>query len=189
MTCLVEKFNYQTKPCHSHSSLYMYFSLIKLLIVGLPPHSHINPFTLYNPIITQFIFKIPHPLIHSLIILKFSLSILTNFEPFLGFSSQISLHHFLQWLLLLLLLHLLEDSILFFTIGLFYLDGIFNFTHSFTHSPNFAFFSDPFLNLCRLQVLYLSLKTLKELGHEHVYTAAEKPLLFAQTAAVLEVFG
>ncbi|XP_058775127.1 very-long-chain (3R)-3-hydroxyacyl-CoA dehydratase PASTICCINO 2A isoform X1 [Vicia villosa] len=38
-----------------------------------------------------------------------------------------------------------------------------------------------------IQVLYLSLKTLKELGHEHVYTAAEKPLLFAQTAAVLEI--
>jgi hypothetical protein len=48
--------------------------------------------------------------------------------------------------------------------------------------------SDPFLNFCRLQVLYLVLKTLKEQGHQHVYSAAEKPLLFAQTAAVLEVF-
>ncbi|KAJ1442166.1 3-hydroxyacyl-CoA dehydratase PASTICCINO 2A [Sesbania bispinosa] len=38
-----------------------------------------------------------------------------------------------------------------------------------------------------VQVLYLVLKTLKESGHEHVYTAAEKPLLFAQTAAVLEL--
>ncbi|KAK4263100.1 hypothetical protein QN277_028569 [Acacia crassicarpa] len=38
-----------------------------------------------------------------------------------------------------------------------------------------------------VQVLYLVLKTLKESGHEHVYEAAEKPLLFAQTAAVLEI--
>ncbi|XP_028802775.1 very-long-chain (3R)-3-hydroxyacyl-CoA dehydratase PASTICCINO 2A [Neltuma alba] len=38
-----------------------------------------------------------------------------------------------------------------------------------------------------VQVLYLVLKTLKESGHEHVYDAAEKPLLFAQTAAVLEI--
>ncbi|OIV93035.1 hypothetical protein TanjilG_20697, partial [Lupinus angustifolius] len=30
------------------------------------------------------------------------------------------------------------------------------------------------------------LKTLKESGHENVYNATEKPLLFAQTAAVLE---
>ncbi|XP_061364783.1 very-long-chain (3R)-3-hydroxyacyl-CoA dehydratase PASTICCINO 2A-like isoform X2 [Gastrolobium bilobum] len=37
------------------------------------------------------------------------------------------------------------------------------------------------------QVLYLVLKTLKESGHEHVYNAAEKPLLYAQTAAVLEI--
>ncbi|RDX94255.1 Very-long-chain (3R)-3-hydroxyacyl-CoA dehydratase PASTICCINO 2A, partial [Mucuna pruriens] len=37
------------------------------------------------------------------------------------------------------------------------------------------------------QVLYFVLKTLKESGHEHVYNAAEKPLLFAQTAAVLEL--
>jgi len=28
---------------------------------------------------------------------------------------------------------------------------------------------------------------LNESGHEHVYDAAEKPLLFSQTAAVLEV--
>ncbi|GAU45486.1 hypothetical protein TSUD_191050 [Trifolium subterraneum] len=38
-----------------------------------------------------------------------------------------------------------------------------------------------------LQVLYFALKTLKEQGHEHVYSAAETPLLFAQTAAVLEI--
>ncbi|KAI9125103.1 hypothetical protein K1719_003719 [Acacia pycnantha] len=38
-----------------------------------------------------------------------------------------------------------------------------------------------------VQVLYLVLKTLKESGHERVYEAAEKPLLFAQTAAVLEI--
>ncbi|TKY69950.1 Very-long-chain (3R)-3-hydroxyacyl-CoA dehydratase PASTICCINO 2A [Spatholobus suberectus] len=38
-----------------------------------------------------------------------------------------------------------------------------------------------------LQVLYIVLKTLKELGHENIYHAAEKPLLFAQTAAVLEI--
>ncbi|KAI4328135.1 hypothetical protein L6164_020516 [Bauhinia variegata] len=37
------------------------------------------------------------------------------------------------------------------------------------------------------QVLYLVLKTFKESGHEHVYNAAEKPLLFAQTAAFLEI--
>ncbi|KAG5062129.1 hypothetical protein JHK85_003312 [Glycine max] len=36
------------------------------------------------------------------------------------------------------------------------------------------------------QVLYIVLKTLKESGHESIYHAAEKPLLFAQTAAVLE---
>ncbi|KAL2349020.1 hypothetical protein Fmac_003020 [Flemingia macrophylla] len=36
------------------------------------------------------------------------------------------------------------------------------------------------------QVLFTVLKTLKESGHENVYHAAEKPLLFAQTAAVLE---
>lgn len=37
------------------------------------------------------------------------------------------------------------------------------------------------------QVLYMVLKTLKESGHESIYHAAEKPLLFAQTAAVLEI--
>ncbi|XP_010519217.1 PREDICTED: very-long-chain (3R)-3-hydroxyacyl-CoA dehydratase PASTICCINO 2 [Tarenaya hassleriana] len=37
------------------------------------------------------------------------------------------------------------------------------------------------------QVLYLSLKTLNESGHEHVYDAVEKPLQLAQTAAVLEI--
>lgn len=46
-----------------------------------------------------------------------------------------------------------------------------------------------FLNLCRARVLYIVLKTLMELGHEHVYSAVEKPLLVSQTAAVLEVFG
>uniref|UniRef100_A0A7N0ZUZ7 Very-long-chain (3R)-3-hydroxyacyl-CoA dehydratase n=1 Tax=Kalanchoe fedtschenkoi TaxID=63787 RepID=A0A7N0ZUZ7_KALFE len=38
------------------------------------------------------------------------------------------------------------------------------------------------------QVLYFAVKTLKESGHEHVYTAVEKPLFLAQTAAVLEIF-
>ncbi|XP_054810538.1 very-long-chain (3R)-3-hydroxyacyl-CoA dehydratase PASTICCINO 2B-like [Prosopis cineraria] len=38
------------------------------------------------------------------------------------------------------------------------------------------------------QVLYLVLKALKESGHEHVYSVAEKPMLFSQTAAVLEIF-
>ncbi|KAK8490590.1 hypothetical protein V6N12_076257 [Hibiscus sabdariffa] len=37
------------------------------------------------------------------------------------------------------------------------------------------------------QVLFLALKTLKESGHEHVYNAVEKPLLLAQSAAVLEI--
>ncbi|KAJ4714547.1 Very-long-chain (3R)-3-hydroxyacyl-CoA dehydratase [Melia azedarach] len=37
------------------------------------------------------------------------------------------------------------------------------------------------------QVLYLALKTLNESGHEHVYSAVEKPLQLAQTAAVLEI--
>ncbi|KAJ7953523.1 Very-long-chain (3R)-3-hydroxyacyl-CoA dehydratase [Quillaja saponaria] len=37
------------------------------------------------------------------------------------------------------------------------------------------------------QVLYLVLKTLNESSHENVYNAAEKPLLLAQTAAVLEI--
>ncbi|XVF17357.1 hypothetical protein REPUB_Repub10bG0114100 [Reevesia pubescens] len=39
----------------------------------------------------------------------------------------------------------------------------------------------------RFQVLFLALKTLKESGHEHVYNAVEKPLLLAQSAAVLEI--
>ncbi|KAJ0549975.1 putative very-long-chain (3R)-3-hydroxyacyl-CoA dehydratase [Helianthus annuus] len=37
------------------------------------------------------------------------------------------------------------------------------------------------------QVLFLTLKTLKEPGHAHVYSNIQKPLLFAQTAALLEV--
>lgn len=37
------------------------------------------------------------------------------------------------------------------------------------------------------QVLYLALTTLKESGHEQVYNAVERPLQFAQTAAVLEM--
>ncbi|KAE8725672.1 Very-long-chain (3R)-3-hydroxyacyl-CoA dehydratase PASTICCINO 2 [Hibiscus syriacus] len=37
------------------------------------------------------------------------------------------------------------------------------------------------------QVLFLALKTLKESGHENVYNAVEKPLLLAQSAAVLEI--
>ncbi|KAH1198595.1 Very-long-chain (3R)-3-hydroxyacyl-CoA dehydratase PASTICCINO 2 [Glycine max] len=37
------------------------------------------------------------------------------------------------------------------------------------------------------QVLYFVLKTLNESGHQHVYSAAEKPLHYAQSAAVLEV--
>ncbi|KAG5017141.1 hypothetical protein AAZX31_08G270700 [Glycine max] len=37
------------------------------------------------------------------------------------------------------------------------------------------------------QVLYFVLKTLNESGHQYVYNAAEKPLLYAQTAAVLEI--
>ncbi|KAJ8451877.1 hypothetical protein Cgig2_007360 [Carnegiea gigantea] len=37
------------------------------------------------------------------------------------------------------------------------------------------------------QVLYFAVKTLIESGHEHVYNAVEKPLLLAQTAAVLEI--
>ncbi|KAF3668646.1 Very-long-chain (3R)-3-hydroxyacyl-CoA dehydratase PASTICCINO 2A [Capsicum annuum] len=39
----------------------------------------------------------------------------------------------------------------------------------------------------RFQVFYFGVKTLNEFGHEHVYDAVEKPLLFAQTAAFLEV--
>ncbi|XP_020704881.1 very-long-chain (3R)-3-hydroxyacyl-CoA dehydratase PASTICCINO 2A-like [Dendrobium catenatum] len=37
------------------------------------------------------------------------------------------------------------------------------------------------------QVFYLALKTLKESGHERVYYAVERPLLLAQSAAVLEI--
>ncbi|CAL1390238.1 unnamed protein product [Linum trigynum] len=37
------------------------------------------------------------------------------------------------------------------------------------------------------QVLFLAVKTLKESGHEHVYSAVEKPLQLAQTAAILEI--
>lgn len=32
------------------------------------------------------------------------------------------------------------------------------------------------------------MKTLHESGHEHVYSAVEKPLQLAQTAALLEVY-
>ncbi|KAK9285529.1 hypothetical protein L1049_024724 [Liquidambar formosana] len=39
----------------------------------------------------------------------------------------------------------------------------------------------------QFQVLYFALRTLKESGHEHVYNAVERPLQFAQTAAVLEI--
>ncbi|BBH05794.1 hypothetical protein Prudu_017285 [Prunus dulcis] len=38
-------------------------------------------------------------------------------------------------------------------------------------------------------VLYLALKTLNESGHQHVYKAVERPLLLAQSAAVLEVWS
>ncbi|XP_058184983.1 very-long-chain (3R)-3-hydroxyacyl-CoA dehydratase PASTICCINO 2-like isoform X1 [Rhododendron vialii] len=37
------------------------------------------------------------------------------------------------------------------------------------------------------QVLYLALKTLKDSGHGYVYHATEKPLLLAQSTAVLEI--
>ncbi|KMT09269.1 hypothetical protein BVRB_6g133690 [Beta vulgaris subsp. vulgaris] len=37
------------------------------------------------------------------------------------------------------------------------------------------------------QVLYFAVKTLKESSYEHVYDAIEKPLLLAQTAAILEI--
>ena len=45
------------------------------------------------------------------------------------------------------------------------------------------------LNVHRCKLLYLILKTLNESGHEHIYNAAEKPLQFAQTAALLEVLA
>ncbi|KAM0067652.1 putative very-long-chain (3R)-3-hydroxyacyl-CoA dehydratase [Helianthus debilis subsp. tardiflorus] len=38
------------------------------------------------------------------------------------------------------------------------------------------------------QVLFLTLKTLKESGHAHVYSNIQKPLLVAQTAALLELY-
>nr|GMC62378.1 very-long-chain (3R)-3-hydroxyacyl-CoA dehydratase PASTICCINO 2 [Ipomoea batatas] len=38
-----------------------------------------------------------------------------------------------------------------------------------------------------VQVFYLAVKTLMESGHENVYQAVEKPLLLAQSAAVLEI--
>lgn len=37
------------------------------------------------------------------------------------------------------------------------------------------------------QVLYLSVKTLRDSGHEQVYNAVERPLLLAQSAALLEI--
>lgn len=37
------------------------------------------------------------------------------------------------------------------------------------------------------QVLFLAVKTLSEDGYEHVYDAVEKPLLLAQSAAILEI--
>ncbi|TMW88960.1 hypothetical protein EJD97_017839 [Solanum chilense] len=37
------------------------------------------------------------------------------------------------------------------------------------------------------QVFYFGVKTLKESGYEYVYDAVEKPLIFAQTAAFLEI--
>ncbi|KAK7835612.1 very-long-chain (3r)-3-hydroxyacyl-coa dehydratase pasticcino 2 [Quercus suber] len=37
------------------------------------------------------------------------------------------------------------------------------------------------------QVLYLAVKTVRESGHQHVYSAVERPLQLAQTAAILEV--
>ena len=41
--------------------------------------------------------------------------------------------------------------------------------------------------ICRVQVLYWAVRTLKESGHEGVYDAVERPLLLAQSAAALEV--
>ncbi|KAM3756760.1 hypothetical protein ACB098_02G136900 [Castanea mollissima] len=38
------------------------------------------------------------------------------------------------------------------------------------------------------QVLYLAVKTVRESGHQHVYSAVERPLQLAQTAAILEIF-
>ena len=39
----------------------------------------------------------------------------------------------------------------------------------------------------RAQVLYYAVLTLRESGHKAVYAAVEKPLQFAQTAAIMEV--
>ncbi|KAM3705814.1 hypothetical protein ACJW31_03G107300 [Castanea mollissima] len=40
----------------------------------------------------------------------------------------------------------------------------------------------------RFQVLYLAVKTVRESGHQHVYSAVERPLQLAQAAAILEIF-
>ncbi|KAK2973505.1 hypothetical protein RJ640_020167 [Escallonia rubra] len=42
-------------------------------------------------------------------------------------------------------------------------------------------------HISQLQVLYLAVKAIKESGYEHVYDAVKKPLLLAQSAAVLEI--
>ncbi|KAL2254764.1 very-long-chain (3R)-3-hydroxyacyl-CoA dehydratase PASTICCINO 2 [Sesamum indicum] len=39
-----------------------------------------------------------------------------------------------------------------------------------------------------LQVFYLAVKTLRESGHQSVYAAVDKPLILAQSAALLEIF-
>lgn len=39
-----------------------------------------------------------------------------------------------------------------------------------------------------LQVFYLAVKTLRESSHQSVYAAVEKPLILAQSAALLEIF-
>ncbi|RLM92436.1 hypothetical protein C2845_PM08G05170 [Panicum miliaceum] len=44
------------------------------------------------------------------------------------------------------------------------------------------------VNYDRVQVLYYTTLTLLAKGHESVYEAVEQPLLFAQTAALLEIF-
>ncbi|XP_022942934.1 very-long-chain (3R)-3-hydroxyacyl-CoA dehydratase PASTICCINO 2A-like isoform X1 [Cucurbita moschata] len=43
------------------------------------------------------------------------------------------------------------------------------------------------LDSLRRMVFYFSVKQLKESGHQQVYNAVERPLQFAQTAAVLEI--
>jgi very-long-chain (3R)-3-hydroxyacyl-CoA dehydratase len=40
---------------------------------------------------------------------------------------------------------------------------------------------------CRAQVLYYAVLVLRKSGHEAVYAAVERPLQFAQTAAIMEV--